>query len=117
MALSTSWRWIAPCALALTLAACASPPRTADGRDPRFQPAAASDVLAQTSWDLARWTRPGGALRSIPHPSSGSRPLTIGFIHDQGATRATGFAGCNTYSAPYTVANGQLIIQSTRWRR
>lgn len=39
-------------------------------------------------------------------------PLTIGFIHDQGATRATGFAGCNTYSAPYTVANGQLIIQS-----
>ncbi|MGE8658176.1 MAG: META and DUF4377 domain-containing protein [Achromobacter sp.] len=112
MPLSPSWRWIAPCALGLMLAACAAPPRTADGRDPRFQPAAASDVLAQTNWDLARWTRPGGALREIPHPSSHSVPLTIGFLHDQGATRATGFAGCNTYSAPYTVANGQLIIQS-----
>ena len=113
MPLSSSLRWIAPCVLSLGLAACAAPPqRTADGRDPRFQPASASDVLAQTSWDLARWTRPGGALREIPHPSSNSRPLTISFIHDQGATRASGFSGCNAYNAPYTVANGQLIITS-----
>ena len=81
-------------------------------QDPRFQPAAASDVYAQTSWDLARWTRPGGALRQIPHPSQTSRPVTISFIHDQGAPVVSGFGGCNQYNAPYTVANGLLIVRS-----
>ena len=86
--------------------------RAARAQDPRFQPAAASDVYAQTSWDLARWTRPGGALRQIPHPSQTSRPVTISFIHDQGAPVVSGFGGCNQYNAPYTVANGLLIVRS-----
>ena len=106
-------RRLAPCLLAVGLAACSSPPmRAADGQDPRFQPASASDMLAQTSWDLARWTLPGGALRPVPHPSSSSRPITVSFIHDQGEPRMTGFAGCNQYNAPYTVANGLLIVRS-----
>ena len=106
-------RWLAPCVLSVGLAACASsPPRAADGQDPRFQPASASDILAQTSWDLARWTLPGGGLRTIPHPSTNSRPLTASFVHDQGAPRMSGFAGCNQYNAPYTVANGQLIVRA-----
>ena len=112
MSISSSLRWLAPCALAVGLAACASPPRGPGAQDPRFQPAAASDVYAQTSWDLARWTRPGGALRQIPHPSQTSRPVTISFIHDQGAPVVSGFGGCNQYNAPYTVANGLLIVRS-----
>ncbi|HEY9317824.1 heat shock protein HslJ [Achromobacter deleyi] len=113
MPFTASLRWLAPCLLSIGLAACASSPqRTADGQDPRYQPASASDILAQTSWDLARWTQPGGGLRTIPHPSSGSRPLTVTFIHDRGSPRMSGFAGCNQYNAPYTVANGQLIVQA-----
>ncbi|MGY6270542.1 DUF4377 domain-containing protein [Achromobacter denitrificans] len=112
MTVSTFLRRLAPCLLAIGLAACSSPPRrAADGQDPRFQPASASDMLAQTSWDLARWTRPGGALRPVPHPSTHSRPLTVSFIHDQGAPRMAGFGGCNQYSASYTVANGLLIVR------
>lgn len=107
----TSLRWLAPCLLSIGLAACSSPPRPAGGQDPRFQPAAASDILAQTSWDLARWTKPGGALRPVPHPSTRSRPLTVSFIHEQGAPRIAGFAGCNQYGASYTIANGLLIVR------
>jgi len=95
------------------LVACSSPPmRAADGQDPRFQPASASDILVQTNWDLARWTLPGGALRPVPHPSSSTRPITAAFIHDQGSPRMMGFSGCNTYNAPYTIANGQLIVRA-----
>ncbi|CAB3679240.1 hypothetical protein LMG26690_01501 [Achromobacter animicus] len=95
------------------LVACSPPPmRAADGQDPRFQPASASDILVQTNWDLARWTLPGGALRPVPHPSSSTRPITAAFIHDQGSPRMMGFSGCNTYNAPYTIANGQLIVRA-----
>ena len=112
MPFSASLRWLAPCLLSIGLAACSSPPqRAADGQDPRFQPASASDMLAQTSWDLARWTLPGGALRQIPHPSSNSRPLTASFVHDRGSPRISGFSGCNQYNGSYTVANGLLIVQ------
>ncbi|MDQ2187593.1 META and DUF4377 domain-containing protein [Alcaligenaceae bacterium A4P071] len=43
-------------------------------------------------------------------PDLGSRPLTIAFTHAQGQRRINGFAGCNSYSADYTVANGLLIL-------
>lgn len=113
MSISATLRWLAPCVLSVGLAACASAPyRAADGQNPRFQPASASDVLAQTSWDLARWALPGGGLRTIPHPSQNSRPLTANFVHEQGAPRLFGFSGCNQYNAPYTVANGQLIVRA-----
>ena len=51
-------------------------------------------------------------MRQIPHPSQTSRPVTISFIHDQGAPVVSGFGGCNQYNAPYTVANGLLIVRS-----
>ena len=108
---STSLRWLAPCLLSIGLAACSSPSRHAGGQDPRYQPASASDFLAQTRWDLARWTKPGGALRPVPHPSTQSRPLTVSFIHDQGVPRIAGFGGCNQYRASYTIANGLLIVR------
>ena len=106
-------RRLAAVLLCAGLVACSSPPmRAADGQDPRFQPASASDILVQTNWDLARWTLPGGALRPVPHPSSSTRPITAAFIHDQGSPRMMGFSGCNTYNAPYTIANGQLIVRA-----
>ncbi len=37
---------------------------------------------------------------------SGGKPATIRF--DSAATRAAGFAGCNRYSAPYTIAGDSL---------
>ena len=73
-----------------------------------------SDMLAQTNWELARWTRPGGALRPVPHGGAGkTAPLTLSFTHQGGAARLAGFAGCNNYAGQYTIANGLLIV--THW--
>jgi len=93
-------------ALLLSLSACASAPRGGAA----FDPTRSSDILAQTSWELARWTRPGGALRPVPHGHDGARPLTLEFTHQQGRPVLSGFAGCNRYSGEYVVANGALII-------
>jgi heat shock protein HslJ len=93
------------------LAACSTAPAQQDGaQSARYQPANASDFLAQTSWTLVRWSRIGGALRPVPHNDPRNRPITITFTHERGELRVTGFAGCNTYSSNYTVANGALIL-------
>lgn len=96
--------------LLLALAACAADP--AGGGASRAQaPERHSDMLAQTNWELARWTRPGGALRPVPHGGAGkTAPITLSFTHQRGAARLAGFAGCNNYSGQYTIANGLLIV-------
>lgn len=105
-------RRLAPGLLCAGLVACSSPSmRAADGQDPRYQPTSASDVLVQTNWDLTRWTLPGGALRPVPHPSASQRAISVAFIHEQGSPRLLGFSGCNSFSAPYTLANGLLIVR------
>lgn len=91
------------------LAACAHPMQP-DLAQARYQPAYASDFLAQTNWVLARWTRAGGTLRSIPHNDGRERPVTMGFMHEGTQLRVAGYAGCNNYSSTYTVANGNLIV-------
>lgn len=111
MSIPAPLRWLAPCLLAVGLAACSSSPPRANGQSSAFQPASPSDVLTQTSWDLERWTRPDGSLRAVPHPSSGALPATVNFVQVQGAPRIAGFGGCNPYSATYTLANGQLIVR------
>jgi heat shock protein HslJ len=95
--------------MAAALTAC-STPRQAELAQARYQPAYASDFLAQTSWVLARWTRVGGTLRPVPHDETRDRPITISFTHEGPALRVTGFAGCNNYASNYTVANGNLIV-------
>lgn len=98
------------CVLAAAgLAACSTPTT----QQARYQPAASSDFLAQTSWVLTRWSRPGGALQAVPSDSPRNRPITISFTHERDALRVTGFAGCNTYTSSYSVANGGLIVTST----
>lgn len=105
-------RRLAPGLLCAGLVACSSPPmRAADGQDPRFQPTSASDVLVQTNWDLVRWVLPGGALRPVPHPSASERSISVAFVHDKGSPRMLGYAGCNSFNAPYTFANGLLIVR------
>ncbi|ARP79821.1 hypothetical protein CAL12_02580 [Bordetella genomosp. 8] len=95
----------------VALAACAHRVQP-DLAQARYQPAYASDFLAQTNWVLARWTRAGGTLRTIPHNDGRERPITMGFIHEGAQLRVAGYAGCNNYSSDYTVANGNLIIRS-----
>ncbi|MFC4277095.1 META and DUF4377 domain-containing protein [Achromobacter aloeverae] len=77
---------------------------------PAFQPANANDFLAQTSWTLVRWTRPGGALRSVPTNDPRNRPITITFTREGAEPRVTGYAGCNTFTSSYTVGGGQNLI-------
>ncbi|AHV94788.1 META domain-containing protein [Bordetella holmesii] len=106
-----SLRPLGPLMLALSLAACASRPVAPPivGQQPGQQ----SDVLAQTTWELARWTLPGGALRPVPHAHSNERPITLTFTRQADRGQATGFCGCNNYSAQYVVANGSLLLQDT----
>ncbi len=95
----------------LALAGCAS--QTAwrqSANDPAFRPANASDFLTQTSWTLVRWTRPGGAQRAVPSNDPRNRPITLTFTRENGAPRLTGFAGCNTFVASYTVVGGQNLL-------
>lgn len=96
-------------AASAVLAACASHMQP-DLAAARYQPAYASDFLAQTNWVLARWTRAGGTLRSIPHNDGRDRPITIAFQHEGMQLRVLGYTGCNDYSSNYTVANGNLIV-------
>ena len=105
------WR-SAPCLLAAAaLAACAAPlPAGVSGAGARYQPAYAADFLAQTSWTLVRWSRPGGSLRAVPKNDARDRPITLAFSHAGTDLRAGGFAGCNNYYTTYTVANGQLLF-------
>ncbi|WP_459615747.1 DUF4377 domain-containing protein [Bordetella sp. 2513F-2] len=101
-------RLLAAC-LPLVLAACASSsPGVAPGSAAAL--AARTDALAQTHWELARWTRPGGTLRPVPHPTSSSRPITLEFTREHGRPVLSGHAGCNRYSGTYTMANGLLVV-------
>ena len=72
MTRTRSLRILTLAALCASLVACAS---SYNGRNDvvpaaRFQPAEASDYLAQTSWELVRWTSVGGAPRAIPTPAA-----------------------------------------------
>ena len=101
--------------LACSLAACGSPPVNARGAvvpQAFYQPAEASDPYAQTSWELARWTRPGGALRPIPRTLDQKPPITLAFTHENGRRQVSGFGGCNAYSSVYTVANGLILLNA-----
>lgn len=95
-----------PLVLPLALAACASPPPQAG----TYASASASDVLVQTTWELARWTRPGAPLRPVPHAGSDPQPITISFTRERGQPRLSGFSGCNTYAGQYVLANGLLVV-------
>ncbi|MEI2418346.1 META domain-containing protein [Orrella sp. JC864] len=105
----SSWRSLAGSATlslaVLALAGCAAQPRAG-------APAASQeDPLVQTEWRLTQWTLPGGAARLLPRGPQ-ARPLTLAFSREGGEPRASGFAGCNRYTAGYVYAHGLLIVQA-----
>lgn len=92
---------IGACIAALLTLACA---RGANGR--------ASDTAASRSGGVPvpaiverEWALVTLGDSAAPK-GSGGKPATIRF--DSAASRAAGFAGCNRYSAPYTIAGDSL---------
>ncbi len=101
------FRHAGPLALVLALGACASSsPPPAGGLAARQQ----SDILAQTRWQLNAWTGANGAPQPLNATVPGQQPLTLVFTQEQGRAQLSGFSGCNHYTAPYRVVNGQLLV-------
>ncbi|HEY9425976.1 MAG TPA: META domain-containing protein [Gemmatimonadaceae bacterium] len=89
------------CAAAFLLLACAKAPgdRASDTAASRSG-GASSAAIVEREWALV-------TLGDSAAPQgSGGKPATIRF--DSAASRAAGFAGCNRYSAPYTIAGDSL---------
>ncbi|AMP07595.1 META and DUF4377 domain-containing protein [Collimonas pratensis] len=84
-------------AVGFTLAACAAtPPAPVAGNDP---------ALSAVRWKLTSWSG-----HTIPHGDNGE-PVILNFDMQDGKGRVSGRAGCNQFSAPYSVrAAGQLTI-------
>jgi heat shock protein HslJ len=68
------------------------------------------DSLAQTSWELVRWTRPDGTLRQVPQ-DNGGEPIRLSFIAQGREYRVAGYAGCNEYRGTYMLTGGKLTIK------
>ncbi len=73
-------------------------------RPPASEPPA---VAASASLDTREWALVELGELAAP-PGAGGRPATIQF--DPTAGRAAGFAGCNRYSAGYTLAGDSLTF-------
>lgn len=70
------------------------------------QPVADNDpALSVSRWELTSWTG-----HEIPHGDNGE-PVTLSFNTENGLGRVSGRAGCNQFSAPYSVRGlGKLTI-------
>lgn len=92
--------------LCLTLACSPKPPAS-------DQPPAASDTVAPASTDAAlpldgrEWSLVAFGDAAAP-AGAGGRPATIQFDVESG--RASGFAGCNRYSASFTLEGDRLTF-------
>jgi Heat shock protein len=98
---STTFTCLAASMAALTLIACAKAP---EGRAPEAgvsqQQSTPSSPLADREWALVML---GDSVAPL---GAGDRPATIRF--DSAAARASGFAGCNRYSASYTAIGDSI---------
>lgn len=110
--LSSRCRVLGVGVLAVALAGCAGSTGGARAEGAAAANAASSaDSLAQTSWELVRWTRAGGALRDIPHGDNGE-PIRLTFLAQGKQYRAEGFSGCNRYQGSYKLQGGKLAIDA-----
>lgn len=85
-------------AVGITLAACAATPPAPPvaGNDP---------ALSAVRWELTGWSG-----HTVPHGDNGE-PVILNFDMQDGKGRVSGRAGCNQFSAPYSLrAAGQLTI-------
>lgn len=102
---ANSLKTLAACTAATLLFACAKAPNpgssdTAASTQPSEAAAPASPSIVEREWALVTLGDSAAPL------GSGSKPATIRF--DSAAARASGFSGCNRYSAPYTIAGDSL---------
>lgn len=110
--LSSHCRLLGAGLLALALAGCASSTGGARAQGAAAANAATSaDSLAQTSWELVRWTQSAGGLRNIPHGDNGE-PIKLTFLAQGKQYRAEGFSGCNSYMGSYKLDAGKLFIDA-----
>ncbi|CAN7455392.1 META domain-containing protein [Trinickia sp. LjRoot230] len=95
-------------ASAALLAACAMPthPDSAAPRSDPFVPAAVQ-LLDDTHWVLAAWQTADGGRRELPSEGDAARP-TLDFSTATGQRQASGIAGCNRFSARYSLIDGTL---------
>ncbi len=109
-------------ALALTLlvAACAMP-KHSDSSAPPSDPfnLAATQLLDDTIWQLAKWNNADGTPRTVPQATNGAsgEVLTLDFSTASGQRRVSGYSGCNRYAGSYALKNGALSfgpLASTR---
>jgi len=94
-------------------AAPAAPPQAqARAQGPGAANAATSaDSLAQTSWELVRWTRADGSPYALPSGNDRG-PVHLTFLAHGRQYRVEGFAGCNRYRGTYLLRDGALTIQA-----
>jgi heat shock protein HslJ len=102
---ANSLNTLAVCAAAALLFACAKGPNpgsrdTTAGLRSSEAEAPAAAAIVEREWALVTLGD------SAAPPGSGGKPATIRF--DSAAARASGFSGCNRYSAPYTIADDSL---------
>ncbi|MBO9356829.1 META domain-containing protein [Bordetella petrii] len=96
--------------VAVAAAGCAQTTGQAAAEGPgAAQAATSADSLAQTRWELTRWTAPDGSLRAIPHGDNGE-PIQLTFLAHDKQYRVNGYAGCNQYAGTYQLRDGKLII-------
>lgn len=112
MLISTLARGILLGGLAITIAGCANTTghATADGAAAATA-ATSADSLAQTRWELTRWTTPAGDTKPIPHGDNGE-PIQLTFLAANGQHQVAGFTGCNRYNGSYKLQPGKLSISA-----
>lgn len=71
--------------------------------------ATSADSLAQTNWELTRWTTKANVDRAIPHGDNGE-PIQLVFLAQGNQYRVNGFSGCNRYMGNYRLQTGKLSI-------
>ena len=110
--LSSRCRLLCMSLLTVALAGCAGSTGGARAEGAAAANAASSaDSLAQTSWELVRWTQAGGALRDIPHGDNGE-PVRLTFLAQGKQYQVNGFSGCNRYMGSYKLESGKLFINA-----
>ena len=95
--------FLRPLLLVAALAACSAGKPEPAGPGP--------GDLTGTNWELTRWQESERSLRPIPHAETGD-PLTLAFGQTAGKPTLSGFAGCNDYTAGYSVTGDRMSVRS-----
>lgn len=97
-------------AFAAILSGCATTTGHAQAKGPgATQAATTSDSLAETTWELVKWTDAQGTALPVPG-GNGNPPVGLAFLAQGRDYRVAGFSGCNRYMGAYRLEGGKLSI-------